>query len=202
MLKIVEGTVANIPPQGGRKHPHQEFIQLDTSNILFILGGAFDGLDKVIERRIGKKALGFMTNQDESSRFHSEDILKAVQPEDLLKFGLIPEFIGRIPYIISLTPLDKEALIRILTEPKNALVKQYEKLLLMDGVKLTFTEEAFDTIAEEALKRQTGARGLRAILEKVMMDVMFEAPSDERIKEIRVTKEAILGVSGVEKVYE
>ena len=149
-----------------------------------------------------KKNLGFMTNQDEANRHQTEDILKAVQPEDLLKFGLIPEFIGRIPYIISLTPLDKEALIRILTEPKNALVKQYEKLLLMDGVKLTFTEEAFDTIAEEALKRQTGARGLRAILEKVMMDVMFEAPSDEKIKEIRVTKEAILGVSSVEKVYE
>ena len=156
----------------------------------------------MIERRIGKKNLGFMTNQDEANRHQTEDMLKAVQPEDLLKFGLIPEFIGRIPYIISLTPLDKEALIRILTEPKNALVKQYEKLLLMDGVKLTFTEEAFDTIAEEALKRQTGARGLRAILEKVMMDVMFEVPSDEKIKEIRVTKEAILGVSSVEKVYE
>lgn len=197
LLKIVEGTVANIPPQGGRKHPHQEFIQLDTSNILFILGGAFDGLEQIIERRIGKKSLGFVsdaeTAKDTKDAEEEGSPLKKVEPEDLLKFGLIPEFIGRVPYIVALEPLDHDTLIRILVEPKNALVKQYQKLLSMDHVSLVFDEDALDAIAEEAMKKKTGARGLRAILENVMMDIMYEVPGRDDIKGVRITKDVIVG---------
>ncbi|MFP5528458.1 ATP-dependent Clp protease ATP-binding subunit ClpX [Peptococcus simiae] len=194
LLKIIEGTVANIPPQGGRKHPHQEFIQLDTSNILFILGGAFDGLDKIIERRVGHKALGFNTDKSEEDRtVHKDHILHQVQPEDMLKYGLIPEFIGRVPYLVSLDNLDKEALKQILTEPKNALIKQYKKLLALDDVELEFTDDALDAIAEDALARKTGARGLRAILETVMMDVMYEVPSREDVERIVIDADVIRG---------
>lgn len=194
LLKIIEGTVANIPPQGGRKHPHQEFIQLDTSNILFILGGAFDGLDKIIERRVGHKALGFNTDKSEEARtVHKDQILHQVQPEDMLKYGLIPEFIGRVPYLVSLDNLDKDALMQILTEPKNALIKQYKKLLALDDVELEFTDDALDAIAEDALARKTGARGLRAILENVMMDVMYEVPSREDVERIVIDADVVRG---------
>ncbi|MFM9413084.1 ATP-dependent Clp protease ATP-binding subunit ClpX [Peptococcus simiae] len=194
LLKIIEGTVANIPPQGGRKHPHQEFIQLDTSNILFILGGAFDGLDKIIERRVGHKALGFNTDKSEEDRtVHKDQVLHQVQPEDMLKYGLIPEFIGRVPYLVSLDNLDKGALKQILTEPKNALIKQYKKLLALDDVELEFTDDALDAIAEDALARKTGARGLRAILENVMMDVMYEVPSREDVERIVIDADVIRG---------
>ena len=191
LLKIIEGTVASVPPQGGRKHPHQELIQIDTTNILFICGGAFDGLEKIIEARLDRKAIGFNTEVSKKSTLELDEILKEVTTQDLIKFGLIPEFIGRVPINVSLQGLDKEALVRILCEPKNALVKQYRKLFEMDGVDLSFDDDALDLIAEKAFEKKTGARGLRTIMEKSMMNVMYEIPSNDNIKSCRVTKEAI-----------
>ena len=193
LLKIIEGTVASVPPQGGRKHPHQELIQIDTTNILFICGGAFEGIDKIIETRLDRKSIGFNAEIAQKHEYDMDVLLHEVLPQDLVKYGLIPELVGRLPVTVSLDLLDKEALIRILTEPKSAIVKQYQKLLELDGVKLEFDRDALTAIAETTLKRKTGARGLRAIMENIMMDTMFRVPSDETIKECRITKETVLG---------
>ncbi len=191
LLKILEGTVASVPPQGGRKHPHQEFMQIDTSDILFILGGAFEGLDKVIQNRIGKQGIGFTSEVRSQTDPNLGEILRHVLPQDLLRYGLIPEFVGRVPVVATLNPLDEDSLVQILTEPKNALVKQYQKLFELDSVNLEFTEEGLRCIAEEAINRKTGARGLRAILEEVLVDVMFDIPSQNNVEKCMITPEAI-----------
>ena len=190
LLKIIEGTVASVPPQGGRKHPHQDFLQFDTTNVLFICGGAFDGLDKVVQRRIGEKTIGFNSNV-ESNKLEKAELLKHVQQEDLLKYGLIPEFVGRLPVLVTLEELSKDALIRIITEPKNALIKQYKKLLSMDNVELELEDGAIEAIAEKALERKTGARGLRGIMEKIMTNIMYELPSRCDVDKCIVTRETV-----------
>jgi ATP-dependent Clp protease ATP-binding subunit ClpX len=191
LLKIIEGTTASVPPQGGRKHPHQEFIPIDTTNVLFIVGGAFAGLDKIIESRMGGKGLGFNATLQSAAERNASDVFSNVLPEDLLKFGMIPEFIGRLPVITSVDALDHEALMQILTEPKNALTRQYQKLFELDGVELEFTPEALTAVAEQAIKRGTGARGLRAIMEEVLLTVMFDTPSRKDIARVIITAESV-----------
>ena len=193
LLKIIEGTVASVPPQGGRKHPHQELIQIDTTNILFICSGAFDGLEKIVEARLDRKSIGFNTELAQKTNKEIGELFEEVTPQDFVKFGLIPEFIGRVPINVALQGLDKEALVRILKEPKSALVKQYQKLFEFDDVELRFEDDAIETIADKALERKVGARGLRSIMESVMMDVMYQIPSDESIRTVIITKEAVEG---------
>ncbi|MBQ7972065.1 MAG: ATP-dependent Clp protease ATP-binding subunit ClpX [Lachnospiraceae bacterium] len=201
LLKIVEGTIASVPPQGGRKHPHQELIQIDTSNILFICGGAFDGLEKIIENRLNRKSIGFNAEITQKGDKALSELLKEVTPQDLVKFGLIPEFVGRVPINVTLDGLDEDALVRIMTEPKNALVKQYKKLFELDNVELEFEPDAVKEIAHEAWERKTGARGLRSIVEKVMMDLMFRIPSDETIEACVVTKASVEGTEKPQEIH-
>lgn len=193
LLKILEGTVASVPPQGGRKHPHQELLQIDTTNILFICGGAFEGMEKVIEARLDQKEIGFNSVVNDKKNHNVGEILRQVLPQDFVKFGMIPEIIGRVPMVVSLDQLDREALIRILKEPKNSIIKQYQKLFEMDGVELSFADDAIEEVADKTLERKTGARGLRAIMEKAMLDIMYNLPSDENVESCLITKDVIDG---------